>query len=320
MTKKFAPKNIRDGFGEGLMALGKNPKVLALSADLAESVRMEEFSRSFPQRFLQMGIAEQNMAAVAAGLALSGYIPFIGSFASFQPYRNLDQIRTSICMQDANVKIVGSHAGFSHPSDGIQIQALEDIAIMQTLPNMTVLVPADFEQAKLLTVAAAEISGPVYLRLGRSPSTALNSFSGVIESTAVVKVGKSQLLRAGTDVALITYGYMVSQCMRAAEVLEQQGIYASVVNMHTIKPVDMERVLELSEVVRAVVVVEEHQVAGGLGWSVAAILAQEGSKCRFGQVAVDDAFGDTAETAEQLWELHGLTSASIVAKVVSLFR
>jgi len=311
-------KPIRDGFGAGLLSLGRhNSQVVALSADLTESVRMEEFSRKYPERFFQVGIAEQNMAGIASGLALSGYIPFIGSFACFQPMRNLDQIRTSICMMNANVKIVSSHAGFSYPADGIQIQALEDVGIMRSLPNMTVVVPADYEQASELTVQSIAIDGPVYIRLGRSatPILRLRKDSKDIQP---IDLGEAQLVRAGSDVVFITYGYMVNQCLDVALELEKVGIYAGVLNMHTIKPIDAEAICDAGAHSGNIVVVEEHQGYTGLVELVAKILLENSVSAKFLSISVEDKFGRTAKTQEELWQVYGLDKASILARTKTL--
>lgn len=317
--KSIEQKSIRDGFGEGFMeAGGKYPNVLGLSADLTESVRMQEFAERFSNRFFQVGIAEQNMAGVAAGLALSGYIPYIGSFASFQPYRNLDQIRTSICIQNANVKIISSHAGFSYGADGVQVQALEDVGIMTALPNMQVWVPADAEQAREMAIAAAEIDGPVYIRLGREKTALLSTVPGIDHEQLKFIPGKAQLLRAGTDVTLIAMGYMTYQATQVAEKLALEGIYATVINVPSIKPLDSALILEAINVTKKVLVLEEHQMNNGLGGLVSLEIAKSGMAVKFAQAAVNDQFGDTAQTTEQLWSDYGLDLNTILQKVRNL--
>ncbi len=319
-TKTELP--IRDGFGDALVQLGDEDKnVVALCADLTSSVRMSKFSDKYPDRFFQVGIAEQNMAGVAAGLALSGKIPFMGSFASFQPMRNLDQIRTSIAMMNAPVKIISSHAGFSHAADGIQVEALEDIAIMRVLPNMTVFVPADSEQANILTHKATEINGPVYIRLGRSKTPVLSKIKLKLgEKVPEIQVGKAQIIRRGTDVLLIASGYMVMEAFKAAREMTEQGISVGLLNIHTIKPLDIETIGEFVKNAKAVVTVEEHQVAGGLGSAIAEDLIQKGFQGKLRIMGVDDSFGETAKQPEELWKKFGLTSEDIVVMSTHLLN
>lgn len=303
--------SIRDGFGEGLLVAGaKHKNILALSADLTESVRMHKFAEKFPERFRNTGIQEQNMAAVAAGLALEGFVPFIGSFANFQPGRNLDQIRTSICMMNANVKIISSHAGFSYGEDGITVQALEDVAIMRTLPNMHVLIPADANQAAEMVGWVAEIEGPVYLRLGRAVTP-------VLPKTDDFKFGKGQLLQDGDAVTVIASGYMVEKALQAAKELEGKGTSVRVINMHTIKPLDKEIIIKAAKETMGIVVAEESQKAGGLGSAVAEVLAEIPGCPPMRFVAVEDQFGESGTQAE-LMESRGLTVASIVSKIQEL--
>lgn len=308
---------MRDGFGKGLLELGAhNPKVVALTADLGESLKMNGFSEKYPQRFFEIGIAEQNMAGIAAGLALEGYIPFAGTFSCFQPMRNLDQVRTSICIMNANVKLVSSHGSFSFPADGVQIQAFEDVAIMRTLPNMRVLVPADWQQAQLMTQWAAELDGPVYLRIGRSAASVLSE-SDLIDKNVFTQpeFGRAQWLRRGGDAAIVATGYMVANALEAASQLAEEGIHVSVLNMHTIKPLDIDTIVELSNYTKHIFTVEELQVAGGLGGAVAEVLAQQPSHARLKMIGIEDKFGDTASTQAELWELHGLMPQQIAQTV-----
>lgn len=306
----------RDGFAAGLMSLAKtDKKVVALSADLTKSVGMQDFEQEFPERFFQLGIAEQNMAGVACGLALEGKTVFMGSFASFQPYRNLDQIRSSICTMNANVKIVSSHAGFSYPPDGIQVQALEDIAIMRSLPNMLVLVPADAQQAAELTEQSAVINGPVYIRVGRAPVGDLSSMTKELPAT---RIGKAQVIKEGKDAVIIACGYMVEQAYQAISAL--RGLNIGLVNMHTIKPLDTKAVLHLAERYGKIITVEEHQTAGGLGSAVAEVLAQSNLDVRLKILAVSDRFGDTGETPAQMYDAYGISAKHIESAVVEILN
>jgi transketolase len=285
-------KPIRDGFGEGFTAVGaKNPEVVGLCADLTESVRMADFERQFPDRFLQVGICEQNMAGVAVGLALSGKIAYIGSFATFSPGRNYDQIRISVCMMNSNVKIVSSHAGLSHGEDGMTVQMLEDIALMRALPNMKVVVPADSHQAMQATMAIADIPGPVYLRLGRSPTPVL------FDETDEFEFGKIQMLRPGTDLTIFACGYLVFRSLLAADRLSQKGINAQVINVHTIKPLDEQGIIEAVSQTGAVVTAEEAQIYGGLGGAVAETLGKN-LPVPLEMVAVMDRFGQSGSSLE----------------------
>ncbi len=307
-------KSIRDGFGEGLLELGSiNPDVIALTADLGESVRMIDFADRFPGRYIQVGIAEQNMAGIAAGLGLTGKIPYMGSFACFQPNRNLDQIRTSICIMDSPVKIVSSHAGFSFPGDGVQIQALEDIAIMRTLPNMEVYIPADFEQAAQMAIEIADTGKPAYLRLGREKTEKLSASPQIDKDIfSEIELGKAQTLLSGTDGTIISCGYTVHLALEAAHALRQQGVYVGVMNIHTIKPLDKDAIVRAAEETGRIVTVEEHQVAGGLGSAVAETLMQWGTNAKMKMIGVDDQFGITAENVGQLWREKGITVENVV--------
>lgn len=315
-------KTTRDGFADGLMHLGEHVKeVVALTADLGKSVGMEDFEKEYPQRFFQIGIAEQNMAGIAAGLALEGYIPFMSSFASFQPMRNLDQIRTSICIMDTNVKIVSSHAGFSYAGDGIQIQTLEDIAVMRSLPNMQVLVPADAEQAAQMVKLMAKHTGPQYIRLGRAPLPKLSGYVGVDpDSFEETEIGKAQVLRPGGDAVIIATGVMVFIALDAAAQLASQGVHVQVLNMHTIKPLDVQAVLSAAEATGRIVTVEEHQAAGGLGSAVSEVLATSDIHCRQRIVAVQDQFGETSRDNADLYTSRGLTVENVVSKVKELLQ
>jgi len=296
---------IRNGFGEGFLEVGKkNVEVVGLTADLSGSVRMNHFAEKYPDRFYEAGVSEQNMTGVAAGLALCGKIPYIGTFASFSPARNFDQIRISICMMDLNVKIVSSHAGFSHGSDGITVQMLEDIALMRSLPNMKVVVPADAVQAMQAAKQISKVSGPVYLRIGRTETPVL------FDKETPFNFGKAQLLREGTDLTIIATGYLVFRALLAADHLKDQGIEAEVINIHTIKPLDEDSILESVAKTGAVVTAEEAQLFGGLGGAVSEVLTQ---KLPLPQefVAVNDKFGETGTTMD-LNRSRGLMEEDII--------
>lgn len=303
----------RDGYGKGLVALGKkNKHVVALCCDLTDSTRAAWFKQAFPDRFIEMGIAEQNMAGVAAGLAIEGKIPFISSYAAFSPGRNLDQIRVSICYNNLNVKIEGAHAGISVGPDGATHQALEDIAIMRALPRMTVIVPADAFEAEKATIAAASHPGPVYLRLGREKVPIVTS------SSSPFKIGKAEIYREGTDASIIACGIMVYEALRAAELLAKENIQVQVLNCHTIKPLDEKTIRASAQKTKAIVTAEEHQIIGGLGSAVAEALSKQFPvpiEC----VGIHDRFGESG-TPEELLEAYGCTYKDIIQSVKQVIR
>ena len=311
--EKQSSKELRAGMGEGLVEAGrKNENVVALSADVKGSVKMDGFAKEFPERFIQCGIAEANMVGIAAGLSLCGKVPFIGGFAEFVTGRVYDQIRQVVCYSNKNVKICGSHAGISLGEDGATHQTMEDIALMKVLPNMTVLVPADFNQAKAATLAAAEHVGPVYLRLGRSKMPCF------LPENEKFEIGKAQLLSEGTDVTLFACGHLVWEALQAAEMLEKVGISCEVINIHTIKPLDVEAIVASARKTRAVVTCEEHLFNGGLGDSVAQTLALH-CPTPMEYVAVDDKFGESGTPDEMLTNYH-LRAADIVEKVHAVLK
>ncbi len=263
-------KDTRSGFGAGLLIAGKaNPNVVALTADLKGSLKMDAFAAEFPERFIQCGIAEANMVGAAAGLALTGKIPFIGSFAEFVTGRVYDQIRQEVSYGNTNVKIASSHAGITLGEDGATHQTMEDIALMRALPGMVVLNPCDYNQTLQATLAAAKYDGPVYLRFGRP------SVPNFTDPDEPFVIGKAQILSEGKDVTLIACGHTVWEALQAAEALEAEGISAEVVNMATIKPLDEKTIVASARKTGAVVVAEEHNAFGGLGEAVAAVLARE---------------------------------------------
>ncbi len=299
-------KDTRSGFGEALLELGKtNPKVVALIADLTGSLKMDEFAKEFPDRFFQMGIAEANMMSTAAGLTIGGYIPFTGTFANFSTGRVFDQIRQSIAYSGKNVKICASHAGLTLGEDGATHQILEDIGLMKMLPGMTVINPCDFNQTKQATLAIANYEGPVYLRFGRP------KVPNFMPSDSEFTIGKGITIKSGNDVTIIATGHMVWKAIEASEILQSNGIDAEVINIHTIKPLDGKIIIDSVKKTNCVVTAEEHQANGGLGDSVAQVLAQNLPR-PIEYVAVDDKFGQSGKP-EALMEHYGLGTKNIVA-------
>lgn len=295
----------RKGFGEGLVFAGdQDERVVALCADLTESTQMEGFKNKYPTRFVEMGIAEQNMAAVGAGLAAIGKIPFISSYAAFSPGRSFDQIRVTICMNEQPVVIVGSHAGVSVGPDGATHQMLEDIAMMRALPNMTVVVPCDYHEAKKATIALAQIRKPAYLRLAREKTPVVTT------ADTPFQIGKAQIWRDGEDVCLIVAGPLAYETLKAAEKLSHEGIEATVINSPSIKPLDEDTIIDAAKRTGAIVTVEEAQIAGGLGGAVAELLSAK-LPTPLERVGMNDTFGQSGTVAE-LWKHYGLTAENIV--------
>lgn len=296
--KTFGNKDTRSGFGEGLRLLGEtNPDVVALCADLTGSLKMDAFQKNHPDRFFQIGIAEANMIGIAAGMTIGGKIPFTGTFANFSTSRVYDQIRQSIAYSRKNVKICASHAGLTLGEDGATHQVLEDIGMMRMLPNMTVVVPADYNQTLQATLAIAAWDGPVYLRFGR-PSVPIFT-----PDDAVFQIGKADLLVQGTDVTIIACGHMVWKALEAQVELAEKGISAEVINMHTIKPLDTKAILSSVAKTGCVVTAEEHMMNGGLGDAVAQVLAKS-SPAPQEFVAVNDTFGESGTPNELLKKYH----------------
>ena len=298
-------KDTRSGFGAGLTELGRtNPNVVALCADLIGSLKMNQFIEENPERFFQIGIAEANMMSIAAGLTIGGKIPFTGTFANFSTGRVYDQIRQSIAYSDKNVKICASHAGLTLGEDGATHQILEDIGLMKMLPGMTVINTCDYNQTKAATIAIAAFEGPVYLRFGR-PSVA--NFTPVDQQ---FEVGKGLLLQEGTDVTIVATGHLVWEALEAAKILIEQGISAEVINIHTIKPLDDEIIIKSVAKTGCIVTAEEHNYMGGLGESVARVLAlNQPTPQEF--VATQDTFGESG-TPAQLMDKYGLNKEAIV--------
>jgi transketolase len=295
----------RDGFGRGMVqAAQQNPRVLALCADLTESIRLEMFREQFPERFVEIGVAEQNLAGVAAGMALTGAIPFACSFAVFNPGRNWDQIRVSICYAQANVKIIGAHAGLATGADGATHQALEDIAMMRVLPHMTVIVPTDAVEAEKAVHFAVQHEGPVYIRFGREKVPTLTNADSSFE------YGKAVLLRRGTDVTLCACGPLVGEALKAAETLAAENIHAAVIAVPFVKPLDEQLLLDLAQTTGAFVTAEDAQVDGGLGSAITEFLAEH-YPIPVQRIGVKSLFGQSG-TAAELYKAYGLTDQDIV--------
>jgi len=309
------PKRLtRDGYGEGLLlATEENPDVVALGADISDSVRVGWFKEQYPERFISLGISEQNQMGVAAGLSLAGKVPFVTNYGVFLAGRAWDQIRTTVCYANLNVKLGGAHGGISVGPDGATHQALEEISIMRCLPNMSVIVPADYDETRKATLAAARMRGPVYVRFGRE------KVPSITDADTPFEFGKAYCIREGKDAAIIACGAMVYEGLVAAEMLAKEGIECMVVNCHTIKPLDTDTIVEAAQLTGAVVTAEEHQVYGGLGGAVSETLSQ---KCPVPMrlVGVQDRFGESGDP-DTLMEAFGLTSADIsraVREVVAM--
>ncbi|MGG5578668.1 transketolase family protein [Myroides sp. C15-4] len=300
-------KDTRSGFGAGLTELGQtNENVVALCADLIGSLKMDDFKKNHPERFFQVGIAEANMIGMAAGMTIGGKIPFTGTFANFSTGRVYDQIRQSVAYSEKNVKICASHAGLTLGEDGATHQILEDIGLMKMLPGMTVINTCDYNQTKAATLAIAEYEGPVYLRFGRPV------VPNFMPENEKFEIGKAILLQEGTDVTIVATGHLVWEALLAAETLEAKGISAEVINIHTIKPLDEEAILRSVAKTGCVVTAEEHNFLGGLGESVARVLAVNNPLPQE-FVAVQDTFGESG-TPDELMEKYGLKATNIVEK------
>jgi len=313
MTFKIGElKDLRAGFGAGLLEAGKNKKVWALSADLTESNRMDAFRDKYPGRFVELGVAEQNMIGVAAGLAHIGKIVFTASFAVFSPGRSWDQIRVSACYSNLDVKIYGGHAGLTVGKDGATHQALEDVAIMRCLPNMTVIVPCDAEEMRRATLAAVQHKGPVYLRGGRP------KIPVITDTKTPFAIGKANVFRKGKDVTIVACGLLVGRALEAAQELYMNGIDAEVINCHTIKPLDVQTIVRSVQKTGAVVSAEEHQINGGLGSAVAEALSEH-HPIPLVRVGVQDSFGESGGW-EELLVKHGLTNGGIVRAVNNVLK
>lgn len=299
-------KSTREGYGEAIVELGReNPNVVVLTADLGESMRVEEFAKEFPDRFFECGVAEQNMMGVAAGLALSGKIPFVTSFSVFSPLRAIDQLRVSVCYSNLPVKIIGGHTGIITGEDGASHQALEDIAMMRVLPNMTVVVPCDYLETKKATTAITDVNGPCYLRLTR-PKTRVFEESDF-------KIGKANIIKEGKTVTVVSCGPILDNVVKACE-----GIDAEIINCHTIKPIDLETIINSSKKTGKVVTVEDHQKYGGLGSAVSEVLSQN-CPTALKIIGINDTFGESGKP-EELLEKYGLGVSSIKEGIWSILQ
>jgi transketolase len=301
-------KDTRSGFGAGLHELGKtNANVVALCADLTGSLKMDAFKKDFPERFFQIGIAEANMIGIASGLSIGGKIPFTGTFANFSTGRVYDQIRQSIAYSDKNVKICASHAGLTLGEDGATHQILEDVGMMRMLPGMTVIVPCDYNQTKAATIALGSHVGPAYLRFGRPVWPIFTA------ADRPFTIGKADVMVEGSDVTIIANGHLVWLALEAEEKLSEKGIKVEVINMHTVKPLDAEAIINSARKTRCVVTCEEHQINGGLGDAVAQTLARH-LPTPIEMVAVNDSFGESGKPTDLL-KKYGLSTENIVKAV-----
>ncbi|MBI2427106.1 MAG: transketolase family protein [Candidatus Kerfeldbacteria bacterium] len=302
----------RDGYGKGVVAAGKaDTNVVVLTADLSESTRSHWFEQAFPDRFFEVGVAEQNMIGVAAGMGLSGKVAFAASYAAFSPGRTYDQIRVSVCYSNANVKIIGGHAGLTVGPDGATHQMMEDIAMMRALPNITVIQPADAIEAEKATIAAAKIAGPVYIRVGRDNSPVITT------TTSPFRVGRAEVLKEGKDVTVIASGRLVYEALLAARDM-QKSVDVEVINLHTIKPIDAKTILRSVKKTGCVVTAEEHQIQGGVGSAVAEVLAQAYPVPQE-FVGMHDSFGESG-TSEELLKKYGMTAADIVNAISKVLK
>lgn len=305
LKKEITREPIRKGFGRGLLEAGKQDEhVVAACADLTDSTQMSLFSNEFPERFVEIGVAEQNLVTVGSGLAAMGKIPFVSSYAAFSPGRNWEQIRTTICLNDMPVKIVGSHAGISVGPDGATHQMLEDIALMRVLPNMVVIAPGDSVEAEKATIALAKDRRPAYLRLAREATPIITT------SETPFKIGKAYVYARGADVTIIATGTMTYQALVAADKLFKDGIDAEVIHCPTIKPLDSKTILESVKKTQAVVTAEEAQINGGLGGAVAELLAEE-MPTPMRRIGMKDQFGESGKP-EELLKHFGLTYQNIM--------
>lgn len=304
-------KSIRGAFGEALAELGRNnSRIVALDADLSGSTQTAVFAKAFPERFFDIGIAEQDLITTALGLSLEGFIPFAATFAVFATGRTYDQIRNSICYQNANVKIIGAHGGITVGEDGASHQALEDISLMRGLPNMVVIAPSDYEQTKQAVKFAAEYNGPVYIRLSRM------NVPDVYDKNCEFSVDKAVVLKEGTDVTIIASGDILSEALRASEILTEKGISAEVINLPVIKPLDKETIIKSTRKTGLAVTIENHSVIGGLGSAICECLS-ENAPCKVWRMGINDCFGQSGKP-DELLEFYQLNSNSIADRIIEL--
>lgn len=304
-SKDIKKESIRDGFGRGLLAAGKqNDQIVGICADLTDSTKMNLFAEAFPERFIEAGIAEQNITTVGSGLAAMGKVPFVSSYAAFCPGRTWEQIRTTICLNDQPVKIIGSHAGLYTSPDGATHQALEDITLMRVMPNMVVLVPCDSIESEKMAAAMAADKQPNYIRLARGASPIVTTVKTPFE------IGPAYVFKEGKDITLIATGTMTYQALVAADMLAKDGINAEVIHVPTVKPLDEKTIIESAKKTGAVVVAEEGQIAGGLGGAVAELLGEQ-LPTPVKRIGMKDQFGESAKTPEELLEHFGLTATHI---------
>ncbi len=314
-TDNVEKKATRDGFGDGLLIAGEeNENVCVLSADLTESLRGQKFQNRFPDRFFQVGIAEQNMAGIASGLASENKIPFILSFSAFSPGRNWEIIRTTICYNDVPVKIIGGHSGLDTGPDGATHQCLEDIALMQTIPNIIVVSPCDHIEAKKATIEISKINKPCYLRLQRSATPTITTEDTPFE------IGKANVLFESNDpeITIFVHGNLTFNALKVAHEIEKEKINCAVINCHTIKPLDRETIIKYAKKTKAFVIIEDHQKLGGLGSAIAELVA-ETFPIPIEFVAVNDLFGETGGT-EELYKKHGLDEGSIRKSIIKVLK
>ncbi len=305
-------KATRDGYGAALVELGKDKRIVALDADLAESTRSIKFKEKYPERFFDVGIAEQNLVATAAGLAASGKIPFASSFAVFITGRAYDQVRLNAGISHLNIKLVGSHAGLLTGEDGASHQSLEDISLMRGIPGITIIQPCDFTEAKKATIAISKYKGPVYLRLGRTKLPIIN------KKNYQFKIGKGVILKDGKDIAVIATGALVHTAIEAAEELKKQKISTRVINIHTIKPIDKNLILKAAKETRAIITAEDHSIMGGLGSAVSEILS-ENYPVKIKRIGINDKFGESGKP-DELYKKYGLTKENIIKTVKKLIK